>query len=62
MAATAFVAITILLIPFSSFAHALGFIRPPIKLIGVTILITAVYGIAMEMVKQVFFRRLPKAE
>lgn len=58
LGASAAAAVTTLLIPLSPLAGPLGFIRPPIPLIGVVILITALYGVGMEGVKSICSRSL----
>lgn len=45
-------------LPFSPFADALGFVRPPAILLAIAIGITLLYGIGMEVVKRLFYRYL----
>ncbi len=52
------VALVTLCIPFSPFAGALGFMKPPVVLVAVGVGITVLYGIGMEIVKRLFYRYL----
>ena len=45
-------------LPFSPFADALGFVRPPATLLAIVIAITLLYGVGMEVVKWLFYRFL----
>ncbi|OYW23540.1 MAG: magnesium-translocating P-type ATPase, partial [Planctomycetales bacterium 12-60-4] len=50
------IAIIAVLLPYSPFAAALGFVHPPAMLIPIVITITLLYGVAMEIVKRLFYR------
>jgi Mg2+-importing ATPase len=52
------IALVTLLLPFSPIAPALQFVRPPALLLPVTIGITLLYGVGMEVVKRIFYRKL----
>jgi Mg2+-importing ATPase len=56
--ACAVIAFVTLLLPFSPFAPALQFVTPPALLLPVTIGITLLYGVGMELVKRLFYRFL----
>lgn len=56
------VATVTLAIPFSPFAKLMGFVRPPDLLLLVTIAITALYGLGMELVKRAFYRFIATRE
>ena len=49
-------ALVAVLLPYSPFAAALGFVRPPAILLAITLVITLLYGVGMEVVKRVFYR------
>jgi Mg2+-importing ATPase len=51
-------ALVAVLLPYSPFAAALGFVKPPAILLAITLVITLLYGIGMEVVKRVFYRYL----
>ena len=51
-------ALVAVLLPYSPFAAALGFVRPPAILLAITLGITLLYGVGMEVVKRVFYRYL----
>jgi Mg2+-importing ATPase len=51
-------ALVAILLPYSPFAAALGFVRPPLILLAIALGITLLYGIGMELVKRVFYRYL----
>jgi P-type Mg2+ transporter len=57
IAAELLIAVVTLYIPYSPFAAWLGFVTPPPSLIFATIVITILYGIGMETVKWIFYRR-----
>jgi hypothetical protein len=44
------------LLPYSPFAAALGFVEPPAILLAIALVITLLYGVGMELVKRVFYR------
>ena len=50
------VALVTVWLPYSPFAAALGFVRPPAILLAITLVITLLYGIGMEVVKRIFYR------
>ncbi len=52
------IAAIVLCLPFTALQGPLGFVTPPIKLLGVVVLITLLYGVAMEVVKRLFYRYL----
>jgi P-type Mg2+ transporter len=52
------VATVVLLLPFSPLASTLGFVAPPLGLLVIVLVITALYGIGMETVKRLFYRYL----
>jgi Mg2+-importing ATPase len=56
--ACAMVALVTVFLPFSPFATDLEFVRPPAMLLGLTMGITLLYGIGMEIVKRFFYRVL----
>ena len=56
--AVASIAIITVLIPYSPFSPALGFVVPPPKLLMIAIGITLLYGVGMEVVKRLFYRYL----
>jgi Mg2+-importing ATPase len=49
-------ALLAVLLPYSPFAATLGFVRPPAILLAITLVITLLYGVGMEVVKRVFYR------
>ena len=49
-------ALVAVLLPYSPFAAALGFVKPPAILLAITLVITLLYGVGMEVVKRVFYR------
>lgn len=51
-------ALLTVLLPYSPFAPALGFVQPPAILLAITLAITLLYGAGMEAVKRVFYRYL----
>lgn len=51
-------ALTAILLPYSPFAEALDFVKPPAILLAIAIFITLLYGIGMEVVKKLFYRYL----
>jgi P-type Mg2+ transporter len=54
--AEAVIAMITLVIPYSPFSEWLGFVWPPRMLIAITIGITFLYGVGMEVVKLIFYR------
>ncbi|MES2330467.1 MAG: magnesium-translocating P-type ATPase [Bacteroidota bacterium] len=44
-------------LPFTPFAKDLGFVVPPLKLIGIVVGILALYVITADMIKVIFFKR-----
>jgi Mg2+-importing ATPase len=56
--ACAVIAVVTLLLPYSPFAQALQFVTPPPLLLPVTVAITLLYGVGMELVKRLFYRYL----
>jgi Mg2+-importing ATPase len=56
--ACSMVAFATVLLPFSPFASDLEFVRPPAMLLVLTMGITLLYGIGMEIVKRFFYRVL----
>jgi len=56
--ACALIAIVTVALPFSPFAPALQFIRPPALLLTLAVGITLLYGVGMEVVKRLFYRFL----
>lgn len=57
LAVVVMTSITILL-PYSPFAESLGFVTPPPVLLVITLSITLLYGVGMEIVKRLFYRFL----
>jgi Mg2+-importing ATPase len=49
-------ALVAVLLPYSPFAAALGFVEPPAILLAIALVITLLYGVGMELVKRVFYR------
>ncbi|MHB8973430.1 MAG: magnesium-translocating P-type ATPase [Pirellulaceae bacterium] len=49
-------ALVAVLLPYSPFAASLGFVKPPAILLAITLVITLLYGVGMEVVKRVFYR------
>jgi Mg2+-importing ATPase len=49
-------ALLAVLLPYSPFAATLGFVKPPAILLAITLVITLLYGVGMEVVKRVFYR------
>jgi len=58
--ASSAIAILVLLLPFSPLAKSLGFVPPPVTLLGIIIVITLLYGAAMEVIKHLFYRHFGK--
>jgi Mg2+-importing ATPase len=56
--AEALIALITILIPYSPFAAPLGFVTPPTTLTLITIAITLLYGVGMEVVKRLFYKHL----
>ncbi|HTI51407.1 MAG TPA: magnesium-translocating P-type ATPase [Planctomycetaceae bacterium] len=56
--ACSMVALVTVLLPFSPFASELEFVRPPAMLLFLTVGITLLYGVGMEVVKRFFYRVL----
>jgi Mg2+-importing ATPase len=52
------VALVTLLLPYSMFAKSLEFVTPPTMLLPITVGITLLYGLGMEVVKRLFYRHL----
>ena len=51
-------ALAAVLLPYSPFAAALGFVEPPAVLLAIALGITLLYGVGMEVVKRLFYRYL----
>jgi Mg2+-importing ATPase len=49
-------ALVAVLLPYSPFAAALGFVQPSAILLAIVLVITLLYGVGMEVVKRVFYR------
>jgi P-type Mg2+ transporter len=49
-------ALLTVLLPYSPFAAALGFVEPPLNLLAIMLGITLLYGVGMEAVKRMFYR------
>lgn len=58
--AEASIALVTVLLPYSPFAKTLGFITPPPMLLTITLVITLLYGVGMEIVKRLFYHHLTK--
>lgn len=56
--AEAAIALVTVLIPYSPFSSALGFVTPPATLLSIVLVITLLYGVGMEVVKRLFYRYL----
>lgn len=52
----AVVAVIVLVLPFSVLGPSLGFVVPPVGLVGIVLGITILYGLGMEGVKRLFYR------
>ena len=52
------IALIVLTLPFSPLAKTLGFVPLPPGLMAIILAITLLYGIAMEVVKRLFYRYL----
>src|ERR1700745_2233253 len=44
-------------LPFAPFAKELGFVVPPLKLVGIIIGILALYVVTADMIKIIFFKK-----
>ncbi len=53
------VAVVAVLLPFSPFAAALEFVPPSLSLFAIIAGIAVLYGITMELLKRIYFRRQP---
>ena len=51
-------ALVAVLLPYSPFSEALGFVKAPAILLVIAIVITLLYGVGMEVVKRLFYRYL----
>ncbi len=56
LVASSAIAILVLTLPFTPLASPLGLVAPPLKLLGIILIITLLYGIGMEVIKSVFYR------
>jgi Mg2+-importing ATPase len=52
------IAVVTIIVPFSPLGPLMGFVPPPVELLAVVLAITVFYGLGMEVVKHLFYRRL----